>query len=96
MKQFAIIESGYVTNIIVAESQSIAESITKQSCIEIIENNNISIGDTYDGKIFWTSKPYPSWIKGEDKWEAPIPYPTDLKQYIWNESELSWEEIVLE
>jgi hypothetical protein len=23
-------------------------------------------------------------------WEAPIPYPSDNKQYIWNEAEQEW------
>lgn len=35
--------------------------------------------------------PYESWTLVNDKWEAPIPYPTDGKTYRWIEEELNWE-----
>jgi len=65
-------------------------------------NNNIrknfaGIGYQYDQQrdAFIAPKPYNSWILNEDtcKWQSPIPYPQDDKQYSWNEQNLTWEEI---
>jgi hypothetical protein len=43
---------------------------------------------------FIPPKPYPSWILDDAtcQWEAPIPYPTDGKKYVWDELTLSWIE----
>lgn len=37
--------------------------------------------------------PFGSWIYNEElsKWEAPVPKPTDGKEYVWNENTLSWD-----
>tara|TARA_R110000868_G_scaffold140357_1_gene355908 strand:- start:136 stop:537 length:402 start_codon:yes stop_codon:yes gene_type:complete len=42
--------------------------------------------------VFYAPQPYPSWILSTQTyyWEAPIPYPTDGKNYVWDESTLSW------
>ena len=42
--------------------------------------------------VFYAPQPYPSWILSTQtyEWEAPVPYPTDGKNYVWNESTLSW------
>jgi hypothetical protein len=39
---------------------------------------------------------YASWIFNEEtcRFDSPIPYPTDDKLYVWNESSLSWDEFV--
>lgn len=52
MKTFAVINDDSVTNIIVAESKEIAESITGLSCIEYTLENPASIGYLYDGEKF--------------------------------------------
>jgi len=96
MKTYAVLNSNIVENIIVADSKEIAENVTKKLCIEITQTKPVQIGDTYENNIFWSIKPYSSWIKGEIDWEAPIPYPNDNKMYSWNESTLFWDEIVLE
>jgi len=38
-------------------------------------------------------KQYLSWNLNTETltWEAPVPYPNDDKDYIWNESTVSWE-----
>jgi hypothetical protein len=66
-------------------------------------NNNIrknfaGIGYKYDQirDAFIPPKPFNSWILNEDtcRWEAPIPMPNDvsnIKQYNWNEQNLSWD-----
>jgi hypothetical protein len=51
------------------------------------------IGYTYDAQadVFITPQPYPSWtLDSNYDWVAPVPYPNDGKQYIWDESTLSW------
>ena len=56
--------------------------------------NYAGIGFTYDGDrdAFIPPKPYPSWVLNEDtcQWDAPIPYPTDEKEYYWDEATTSW------
>ena len=41
-------------------------------------------------------RPYNSWTLNEDtcRWEAPTSAPEDGKEYEWNESTKSWDEIV--
>ena len=54
-------------------------------------------GYTYDygNDAFYSPQPYPSWTlnKTTYEWQAPIGYPNDGKDYIWNESSTSWKEI---
>ena len=40
-------------------------------------------------------KPYNSWNLNEETciWESPVPYPTDGKYYIWDETTISWIEV---
>jgi hypothetical protein len=56
--------------------------------------NYAGIGFRYDSErdAFIPPTPYPSWKLNEDTclWDAPIPYPSDNKQYIWNEAEQEW------
>lgn len=58
--------------------------------------NYAGIGYTYDPvrDAFIPPKPYNSWLLNEDSclWEAPIAYPTDGKQYTWDESTQNWTE----
>ena len=58
--------------------------------------NYASIGYTYNQTkdAFIPPKPFDSWILNEDTclWEAPVAYPSDGKEYEWNESSTSWVE----
>ena len=58
--------------------------------------NFAGVGYTWDEQrdAFIPPKNYTSWLLNEDTclWEAPIPYPTDGKTYIWYEMMLRWEE----
>lgn len=74
-----------------------------QRCVRTSYNGNIrknyaGIGYTYDEErdAFIPPKPAMSWILNEDtcKWEAPIPYPQDGKDYLWNENHRNWEEVI--
>ena len=59
--------------------------------------NYASIGYTYNQTkdAFIPPKPFDSWILNEDTclWEAPVAYPSDGKEYEWDESSTSWKEI---
>lgn len=63
-------------------------------------NNNFrkhyaGIGYTYDAVLdaFIAPKPFPSWTLNTETaiWEPPVPYPTDGKFYVWNETTQSWD-----
>ena len=62
-----------------------------------IRYNYAGVGFTYDygNDAFYAPQPYPSWTlnKTTYEWQAPIGYPNDGKDYIWNESSTSWKEI---
>ena len=59
--------------------------------------NYAGIGYTYDetNDVFYTPKPYDSWILNTSTWiwEAPVDYPDDGKRYVWNEDNTSWDEV---
>jgi hypothetical protein len=43
---------------------------------------------------FYAQQPYPSWSLNADyEWVAPVPYPEDGKNYVWDEETQSWVEI---
>ena len=55
-----------------------------------------SIGGRYDAvnDIFIAPKPFPSWVLDENfDWQAPTAFPTDGKEYYWDEDSLQWIEI---
>ena len=58
--------------------------------------NYAGIGYIFDSVVgaFISPKPYPSWLLNTNtyQWEAPIPYPTDGKLYMWDEATQSWIE----
>ena len=73
-----------------------------QVCKRTSYNNNYrknyaGIGYTYDSErdAFIAPKPFTRWVLNEEtcQWEAPIPYPTDDKNYVWNDNLGVWEEI---
>jgi len=59
--------------------------------------NYAGVGYIYDEvrNAFYAPKPFESWILNEETciWKAPILYPTDGKNYFWNENEVEWEEV---
>jgi len=62
-----------------------------------LRKNFAGVGYTYDAEkdAFIPRKPFQSWVLNEDTclWEAPIPYPDDGLDYIWNESITNWTEV---
>jgi len=72
-----------------------------QTCKRTSYNGNIrknyaGIGYTYDPErdAFIAPKPFTKWVLNEETciWEAPTPYPTDDKRYVWNDNRGEWEE----
>jgi hypothetical protein len=71
-----------------------------QVCKRTSYNNNYrknyaGIGYRYDETLdaFIPPKPYDSWLLDEETclWEAPVAYPDDGEQYVWNEDTVSWQ-----
>ena len=64
-----------------------------------LRGNYAGIGYTYDAinDVFYSPQPFPSWMLNNITWlwEAPVAYPTDGKDYKWNESITNWEEVTL-
>jgi hypothetical protein len=69
-----------------------------QRCVRTSYNNNIrkqfaGVGFTYDDldDVFIAPKPFASWsLDANYDWQAPIEYPADGKQYLWDEDEQAW------
>jgi hypothetical protein len=63
-------------------------------------NNNFrkqyaGIGFTYDADadVFVAPQPFPSWsLDANYDWQAPIDYPADGKDYLWDETNQVWVE----
>jgi hypothetical protein len=53
---FAIIENGIVTNVIVAKDKKTAESVTGKDCVAYTEENPAGIGWTYIDGVFVAPK----------------------------------------
>lgn len=63
-----------------------------------IRKNYAGMGYIYDEQrdAFIPPKPFPSWILDEMtcRWVPPLDYPSDGKDYFWNETELNWEVLI--
>ena len=59
-----------------------------------LRKNYAGIGFTYDAArdAFIPPKPYASWTLNEDSclWEAPVAYPDDGEDYVWDETTTAW------
>lgn len=62
-----------------------------------LRKNYAGIGYSYDRQkdAFIPPKPYNSWTLNDDTclWDPPVEYPNDGKLYLWNETNLNWEEV---
>jgi len=60
--------------------------------------NYAGIGFTYDPDrdAFIPPQPFGSWVLDESTclWQAPIPYPADGGEYVWDEATTDWLEVV--
>ena len=62
-----------------------------------IRKNYAGVGYKYDAQrdAFIAPQTFPSWVLNEDtcRWNAPVPYPENGKNYKWDESSALWVEI---
>jgi hypothetical protein len=62
--------------------------------------NYAGVGFTYDPDrdAFIPPQPFDSWVLDEATclWTAPIPYPADGGNYVWDEATTDWVEVVSE
>jgi len=62
-----------------------------------LRKNYAGVGYTYDvdKDAFYAPQPFASWTLNETTclWEAPVAYPDDGLNYVWNESITNWTEI---
>jgi len=100
MAHFAKIESGVVTEVIVAEQahvDTLSGTWVQTSYNGSIRKNFAGKGYTYDTDkdAFIAPKPYASWTLNNTtcKWESPVAFPTDGKQYEWDEDTTNWVEV---
>ena len=100
MSHFAKVESGIVTEVIVAEQEYI--NTLSGTWIQTSYNSNIrknfaGVGHIYDSEkdAFYAPKPYASWTLNNTtcKWESPVSFPTDEKIYRWDEDTTNWVEV---
>jgi len=106
MSHFAKIDNNnIVTELLVSEKNFINSGLVGDefNWVQCSYNGNFrknypAIGDMYDrGRdAFRALQPYNSWTLDEDtcQWEAPVPYPTDGKDYTWDEATTSWVETI--
>lgn len=104
MSYFAKVEKGIVTKVIVAENSFFntfvddsAGNWIETSVTGHIRKNYAGVGYSYDQEkdAFIAPKPYPSWTLNNTTclWEAPVSYPSDGKNYNWDESSTKWVEV---
>ena len=64
-----------------------------------LRKNYAGIGYTYDRTrdAFIPPQAFSSWLLNDTTclWESPVAYPTDGKQYTWNEATVSWQEVTV-
>tara|TARA_R110002096_G_C14295641_1_gene697981 strand:+ start:41 stop:385 length:345 start_codon:yes stop_codon:yes gene_type:complete len=62
-----------------------------------LRKNYAQVGGNYDyaNDAFYDHQPYTSWTLNNTSyiWEPPVAYPDDDKQYTWNETDQTWDEV---
>lgn len=86
-----------VENIVVADDNSI--NLLSGTYVKITnETGNATIGGTWNQEIgkFLSVKPFPSWILDENSYQWVAPEVKPGENYIWNEVDTSWVELIKE
>ena len=103
MSHYAKVENGIVTNVIVADQEFIDSGAVGEPSEWIQTSYNNTIRNIYAGigflyieehDFFIAPKPFESWSLDPENfcWRAPTEKPNDDKMYLWNETNLTWEE----
>jgi hypothetical protein len=97
-KTFAIIKNGIVENAIIGESFEILSALVPDATLieQTDKTGPIFINGTFDDGIFFSEKPYASWVKNREMkcWDPPKEYPSSLPDghYAeWNEDKVDWD-----
>jgi len=60
---------------------------------ELLVTGPAWVGGTFDSGYFYPPQPYPSWVKDEGVWAAPVSMPDDGGRYQWDETNQEWVEL---
>jgi hypothetical protein len=82
----AVSDSGEVLNIIICHD----DEPETPNLITYTDANPAYIGGTFDSGYFYPPQPYPSWVKDEGVWAAPLSMPDDGGRYQWDEELRDW------
>ena len=93
-ESYAIHDGSVITNVIRASSQELAEELTGQAAMAVV-NDEPQIGWVFLSGAFRAPRPYPSWSWDEqaEEWVAPNPNPGPVDELhpVWNEESQEWE-----
>ena len=86
-------ENGLVTNVVVGDGSKVSTEFSRVCG----EEDFVGIGFTYDADrdAFIPPTPHPSWVLDEATclWVAPVAYPDDGGEYVWDEETTNWSEV---
>lgn len=91
MADFAIVEDGKVVNVIVADSEQIAEAMTGLDVLPVIDGAP-GIGWTLEVDGWRSPFPFPSWSWDGTTWTppSPMPEPDETGWWAWDEDAQAW------
>ncbi len=73
------------------------EGVLSDDQSKALRKNFASINGNYDKEAdaFYSAKPHASWTLNTTTymWEPPVAYPSDGRDYMWNEGSTSWDEV---
>jgi len=100
-KVFVGIKDNLVVNSVIIDDEKtdviarIKDEFNYDHLIEC-DDNQVVPGWGFDGVGVIPFKPYDSWVFNQEtrQWEAPTPMPVDYKFYKWDESTISWIEVI--
>lgn len=97
MSNWAVMQGGVVTNVIVADEDAaeILALILSEADEFILVTDATGpalIGGDVLNDHFRSAQTYPSWLWDDESWSwvAPTPYPEDGNGYTWDEDTLAW------
>lgn len=97
MNTYALVKDNKVINLIVIApgDEYLVQALTTDE-VSVIPNteNSAFIDGTWnpEEQKFYPPKPYPSWVwdSGSNAWTAPVPRPTAIGLWAWDESTLNF------
>jgi hypothetical protein len=91
MGRYSLVENNLVVNNITWDGISQYNPGENILVIPFPPNVAPQVGWSYTDQ-FYPPKPYASWVWNQStyNWEAPEPYPTDGKEYTWDEITTTW------